>query len=402
MRRSYFLTVLDQVFLSLASTIVSISAFWFLRGNDLENFITCWLLLWGTVAIFSETLVTPLRVKFNISLENETARLQIERVRTGYVFLGISLILISLIFSRSQLISSITASISLILVVTAYSLRRNSRIDLSKFEQNIFESGILLVVSTAILIFWLLYESFHSVEAIISLSLSYCLLQIKNLLNIKSIFYYLFESVRVISKNLKFGLSTIMRILLFSVTIIAIIRGNYSNNEFIGYGLVLSLSNPGIIFSSIVAQLEFKKMSRLQDAVVLRSEIRKNFLRVISLAFLGTFLSTIIASVLSIYSENYKSNIQMVGYSELILYGFLCIFFIGLSGILSNVMQILNKGSLQIIAILFGGLVGIIFTYFLNPMVGVFVPYAAYVIFSFIQIVIPQKVKEYDLDNISR
>lgn len=392
MRRSYFLTVLDQVLLSLASTIVSISAFWFLRGNDLENFITCWLLLWGTVAIFSETLVTPLRVKFNISLENETARLQIERVRTGYVFLGISLILISLIYSRSQLISSITASISLILVVTAYSLRRNSRIDLSNFEQNIFESGILLVVSTAILIFWLLYESFHSVEAIISLSLSYCLLQIKNLLNIKSIFYYLFESVRVISKNLKFGLSTIMRILLFSVTIIAIIRGNYSNNEFIGYGLVLSLSNPGIIFSSIVAQLEFKKMSRLQDAVVLRSEIRKNFLRVISLAFLGTFLSTIIASVLSIYSENYKSNIQMVGYSELILYGFLCIFFIGLSGILSNVMQILNKGSLQIIAILFGGLVGIIFTYFLNPMVGVFVPYAAYVIFSFIQIVIPQKV----------
>jgi O-antigen/teichoic acid export membrane protein len=193
-----------------------------------------------------------------------------------------------------------------------------------------------------------------------------------------------------------------MRILLFSVAIIAIIRGNYSNNEFIGYGLILSLSNPGIILSSIVAQLEFKKMSELQHAVVLRSGIRKIFLRVILLAFLGTLLSTIIASFLSIYSENYKYNIQMAGYSELILYGFLCIFFIGLSGILSNVMQILNKGYLQIIAILFGGLVGIIFTYFLNPMIGVFAPYAAYVIFSYIQIMFPQKNKEYDLDNISR
>jgi hypothetical protein len=402
MRPPYFLTVLDQLFLSAASTVVSISAFLFLQGNDLANFISCWVLLWGLVAILSETLVNPLRVKFNKSLDSKPARLQIERIRTGFIYLGTSLILVSLVDVRSQLVSSIAASISLALAATAYSLRRNSRIDLNEQRQNTFEAAVLLVVSISILGFWLFFESFYSVEALISLSLAYCLLQIKNLMSIKLVFFYLGDSVRVIVKNLKFGLSTVMRILLYSVAIVAIVRSNYSQDEFVGYGLILSLSNPGIILSSIVAQLGFRRMSKLQNSMELRLEVRNYFFRVIYFALLGTVISVTLASVLSIYSENYKSTIEFIGWFKVIVYGFLCIFFIGFSSILSSAVQILNKGNLQIIAILFGGLVGMFLTYFLNPMIGAFAPYAAYVIFISILILIPWKEEEYDLDNLHR
>jgi hypothetical protein len=386
-RAPYFLVTLDQAFLSLASTSASLVAFSIFPENELAHFVSCWTLLWGFVAILSETIVTPLRAEFNSSEHSNKSKLKITGVRTGFIYLGLFLLLVSLLALENQFISSVAASLSLAFGVTSYSLRRNTHIDLNRNLKSMSEAALLLLFFIVLISVFNFSRSLHTVDVIISITCAYYILQINGLLNVRSTRYFLGDALEVFVRNLKFGLSTVLRILLYTVAIISILRSSFAPDKIVGYGLILSLSNPGIILSSMVTQLEFKKLASLKFSTMNSAVATELLGRLTALTILGTSAGAILASILSHFSENYRSTIEVFGLYKILIYSFLCIFFIGLSGVLSNFVQILGKGNLQMLAISIGGSIGILATWFLNPMFSVFSSYAGYVLVTVLFIV---------------
>jgi hypothetical protein len=109
------------------------------------------------------------------------------------------------------------------------------------------------------------------------------------------------------------------------------------------------------------------------------------------LSILGSGLGFTLGRILSLYSSNYNTIIDSSGEYKIALFSFLCIFFIGLSNLLSNVTQILGLGNLQLVSILSSGLIGIFVVSFAIPDFATFLPYAFYVIICFILITLNRK-----------
>ena len=377
--RPYFFVSIDQGMLSGVSTISSLVAYGFLTDKDLANFIVSWTVLWSLVAILSEILVNPIRVSFNGNKSAGMNKLDINIVRTVLIYSSVILLIISIVQMSGDLISNIASSLSLVLLATAYSLRRNYQIDTKQHMQNIFESAFLLTLILLGLSFCVLADVFRPVDVLISISIGYLATQLKTLRYVFQSFSYVTEVFRIILKNLQFGLSTILRIALFSFAIMYVLSVRYSHEQLISYGLILSLSNPGIILASLVSQIEFKQIVQIKTFANLRTRMLRFGLRIFLISILGAMITFLLAEIFTQYSDNYKDIIQNVGLWDLFVFSFCCIFFIGLSNLFSILLQILKKSNSQIFSISIGGVIGIFLTYFINPMFGVFAPYAGYV-----------------------
>jgi hypothetical protein len=205
-------------------------------------------------------------------------------------------------------------------------------------------------------------------------------------INLRSLQKYLLYLLEIIFSNAKFGLSTVVRIVLFSSIVMFILRRNYPQEFLIEYGLILSLSNLGLTLTTVLSQLEFKKLSFLKNTKDLQSKIKHLMLRILLISIIGSGLGFALGRILSLYSRDYKMIIESSGDYKIAIFSFLCIFFIGLSNLLSNVMQILELRNLQLASIISSGLISIFFTFFFIPDFSTFLPYAAYVIICFILI----------------
>jgi len=380
--RTYYLVAVEQGLLSGVSTISSLIAFGFLTDKNLADFIVSWTVLWSFVAILSEILVNPVRVSFNANKGVVMNELDINIIRTVLIYPSVILLTISLNQMSEDLISNIASSLALVLLVTAYSLRRNYQIDTKQHMQNIIEAVFLLTLVLLGLSICVLADVFRPAEVLISISIGYLATQLKTLRYVCQSFSYITEVFRIILKNLQFGLSTIIRIGLFSYAIMYVLSVRYSDEQLISYGLIFSLSNPGIILASLVSQIEFKQMAQIKTSANLRTKMLRFGSRIFLISILGAMITLLLAAIFTQYSDNYKYIIQNVGLWDLFVLSFCCIFFIGLSNLFSIILQILKKSNYQILSVSIGGIVGIFITYFINPMFGVFASYAGYVMFA--------------------
>lgn len=381
---SYFHVGLDQIFISLTSTFVSFYAFWFLKGQSLANFVFSWTLLWGAIAILSETLVTPLRVKFNISVSTHVIRQEIEKILHGLLFLGITCLGFSLLYRLSGSVSIILISVCLISAVTSFTLRRNILIDSNLQVRNLIVGTLLLLSSLSILILEYKLKFFVTSGVILSISSGYLITQFPEVLKLRKSWNPFQEVVRVISMNFQYGISTLLRIALFTAAILAILHQSYGQSQVLAYGLLLNLSNPGIVITSIVAQIEFKKLAKFVNLGDFRKDLKYFSLRLLTCSVIGTLLAIFLAVSLSKYSANYSAIISYIGIIRLTIYVFLCVLLVGISGIFSNLLQIFSRRCLQIEATLTGGLLGIISTFLWDPMSALFIPYGGYTLAAII------------------
>ena len=391
-RSQYFLILLDQILLGLVSTSSSLIAYVFFDNEDLANFVFYWTLLWGFVAILSEALVNPLRVIFNTSIKSKSDFQEIANTRSVLAYASTFLLLISIIIFRSENLSAFISSISLALSVTAYSMGRNLFIDTRNLLGSICRATSILLVSLGGMGFCILILNFKTSAMFIVISSAYILPQSKLFfINFRSLPEYLLYSLKIIFSNAKFGLSTMIRIVLFSTVIMFILRQNFPQKLIIEYGLILSLSNLGLFLTTALSQLEFKKLSLLRNTNNLRNKINHLIFQILMLSILGSGLGFTLGRILSLYSSNYNTIIDSSGEYKIALFSFLCIFFIGLSNLLSNVTQILGLGNLQLVSILSSGLIGIFVVSFAIPDFATFLPYAFYVIICFILITLNRK-----------
>ena len=378
--KRFLIVALDQYLLSLTSIATSFLSFNSLDEMNLADFVIIWAGIWGLVAILSETLVNPLRVKSNAHLQKNPDHLPITEICSFLFHSGISLLMLGSIFFKFKVVSLVCLSLSLALLYTCYTINRNVNIDKKSHTINVRRSGSVL----AMVIFPVgFYSHAYSLTLFVVLfiySLSLILVQLGNSRNITTYLVGISHALGILIQNLKFGVSTILRIFLFSISILYILRLIYPTEITIQYGLVMSLSNPGVILASLISQSEFKKLMESKDNEFQLLNFLQYYKKVFYLSLIGCIITALLCVTLSAVSYQYNVNIEEMGFLRIVSFSFFTILFIALSGLISSLIQIYQLRDIQVLAVMFAGALSMALLFVLPPLTAVFTPYIFYIL----------------------
>jgi len=347
---------------------------------NLADFVIIWAGIWGLIAILSETLVNPLRVKSNTHPQKNPQHLPITEICSFLFHSGVGLLMLGSVFFKFKVMSLVCLGLSLAFLYTCYTITRNVNIDAQSQGINVRKSGCLL----AMVIFTVgFYSHAYSLTLFAMLfvnPLSLTLIQLGNSRNITAYKVGISDTLSIIVQNLKFGVSTILRIFLFSISILYILRLTYAPEVTIEYGLVMSLSNPGVILASLISQSEFKKLMESKNNEFHLLGYLQYYKKICYLTIIGCIITAFLCISLPTISHQYKVKIEQMGFLRVVTFSFFTIFFIALSGLISSLIQMYRLRNIQVLAVISAGTLSLAFLFVLPPLTAVFTPYIFYIL----------------------
>jgi hypothetical protein len=347
---------------------------------NLADFVIIWAGIWGLIAILSETLVNPLRVKSNAHPQKNPDHLPITEICSFLFHSGIGLLMLGSFFFKFKVVSLMCLGLSLALLYTCYTISRNVNIDKQSQIINVRKSGSLLAMVTFPVGFYSHAYSLTLFVVLFVYSVSLILVQLGNSRNIKTYLVGISHALGILFQNLKFGVSTILRVFLFSISILYILRSIYPAEVTIEYGLVMSLSNPGVILASLISQSEFKKLMDSKNKKLHLLSYLQYYKKVFYLTLIGCIITALLCVTLSAISYQYNVNIEEMGLLRIVTFSFGTIFFIALSGLISSLIQMYQLRDIQVLAVMSAGTLSVAFLFVLPPLTAVFTPYILYIL----------------------
>ena len=378
--RRFLIIAIDQYLLSLTSIATSFLSFNYLDKIDLADFVIIWAGIWGLIAILSETLVNPLRVKSNAHPQKNPHYLSITEICSFLFHSGVALLTLGSIFFKFKVVSSVCLGLSLAFLYTCYAITRNVNIDTQSQSINVRKSGSLLAIVTFSVGFYSHSNSLTLFAVLFIYPLSLALIQLGNSRNITTYKEGISNTSEIIFQNFKFGISTILRIFLFSISILYILRLTYPAEVTIEYGLVMSLSNPGVILASLISQSEFKKLMYSKNNEFHLVSYLQYYKKICYLTLIGCVITALLCVILSNISYQYNVKIEEMGFLRIVIFSFFSILFISLSGLISSLIQIYRLRNIQIFAVISAGTLSLAFLFVLPPLTAVFTPYVFYIL----------------------
>lgn len=379
LEKQFRILLFDQFLISLNSFAITTIAYNFLNFESLSNFVFIWAIIWGLVAILNENVVNPVRINSGSDSHNTSGVQQGINTRIFLFYVGFSTMICGSFIPANLDSHDFFLCLSTVSLYTSLSIKRNTLLDDSKTFFNLFYSSLILSINLMGLCLISKWQIMEFRYILILYCLSLAIVQIENVFQFRVAFIGMKQFVNIIKENIVFGLTTFMRIVLFSLLTVTLLRLYFPNVYLINFGLIMSLSTPGLLLCSTFNQYSFARLRVTRTGNIEFLNYLRISVKLLFLACLGTLGSVLLAILLSIMSRQYNHLISNFGNENLVCFLFMVISTVALSGLVSSILQIHGKSKIHFYSILTGGFLGIICLFALPPLMISFTPYFFYI-----------------------
>jgi hypothetical protein len=383
--------VIEQLLFSIVTFTFTITAVRLLGFSDLEKFFVVWLWTFGLAAVFSESIVTPARFYDNkTKLKDEATFVGSQRV-TNLERISTFMYRVSFLFYFASFapfagyMKLALLGMGIVLVTSSMQAARYFERDFKESNRPGFRNLLFLVFGfMAIGLLYVAKDS--SVFSIVNL---FCLsaLLARGLLRLDKYETNICQEVKSMKQTIKsgwkFGLVSGVRVLLFSVALLAGVKLVKESFDVVKFGLVLTISGPMIVMSGVFNSFELPRF-------INRYESSTNKIKTINrglLFFLIPSLLFVIANSLLLYlllgtvlGDDQTKGLNKVW--DILMGSSLLIFFTTLSNYINMVFQILSEKNVLFINTAISGVLALACVSILPSYLLSAIPYAFLVFIS--------------------
>ena len=388
----FFGLLTEQILFSTSSFAFSILATHKLGASDLSDFYFTWLWSWGLVAILFETLITTLRVESGLRTSSSSitegkdstkfplAVVSTITLKAGFIFL----ILGCLSFSKdfSQQIFGLVIALSYISIQSARFLER----DEGRYRRSQLRALLLFTLSLSFLslVIYLNLESTTMLLCGFGLVTLITRALVPVVKKKASFNHELIAIVKAFRNGWKFGFATLVRVLLYSVTLILFLRNFRLEEDVISFGLILTLTGPALLIGGVFSAHVIPKLSQDFLFMNFKAMLRSSFMIYSKVTLLLSILNftLVFTSVGIVVNSETLSSLDKENYE----FGLACTFLLSsilLSNLIGSLFQLTKKTYVLNINVIFSGILALPIAYFIN---AIYVPLIPYLIFSLISI----------------
>jgi hypothetical protein len=383
--------VIDQFLFSSVTFSFTITAVRLLGFSDLEKFFLVWLWTFGLAAVFSESIVTPARFYDNkTKLKDEATSVGSQRVtnleRISTFTYRLSFLFYFASFAPfAEFMKLALLGVGIVLVTSSMQAARYFERDFKESNRPGFRNLLFLVFGFIAL-------------GLLDVAKDSSALLILNLFNLSALLARgLFrldkyetntcqevKSMKQITKRgWKFGLVSGVRVLLFSVALLAGVKLFKESFDVIKFGLVLTISGPMIVMSGVFNSFELPRfIKRYESSTNKLKTINRGLLFFLIPSLLFVIANSLLLNLLlgTVLGDDQTKELNKVW--EILIGSSLLIFFTTLSNYVSMVFQILSEKNVLFINTTISGVLALACVIIFPSYLLSAIPYAFLVISS--------------------